>query len=114
MKASPLARRIASESGMDLHAVRGSGPGGRIVKESVRCHDDHRPARARPCPRHRPPAGVTTAKGQSTVVELSRTQQTIARRMAESKATIPHFALQSDVDMEECVALRSELKRLRR
>jgi pyruvate dehydrogenase E2 component (dihydrolipoamide acetyltransferase) len=46
------------------------------------------------------------------VVELSRTQQTIARRMAESKATIPHFSLQSDVDMEECVALRAELKRL--
>jgi pyruvate dehydrogenase E2 component (dihydrolipoamide acetyltransferase) len=53
---------------------------------------------------------VTTAKGESTVVELSRTQQTIARRMAESKATIPHFALQSEVDMEACVALRSELK----
>ena len=55
---------------------------------------------------------MRTAKGETTVVELSRTQQTIARRMAESKATIPHFALQSDVDMEECVALRSELKRL--
>jgi pyruvate dehydrogenase E2 component (dihydrolipoamide acetyltransferase) len=58
------------------------------------------------------PADVMTAKGETTVVELSRTQQTIARRMAESKATIPHFALQSDVDMEACVALRSELKRL--
>jgi pyruvate dehydrogenase E2 component (dihydrolipoamide acetyltransferase) len=45
-------------------------------------------------------------------VVLTRTQQTIARRMAESKATIPHFALQADVDMEECVALRTELKRL--
>jgi pyruvate dehydrogenase E2 component (dihydrolipoamide acetyltransferase) len=55
---------------------------------------------------------VTTAKGETTTVELTRTQQTIARRMAESKATIPHFALQSDVDMEACVALRSELKRL--
>ncbi len=44
------------------------------------------------------------------MVELTRTQQTIARRMAESKATIPHFALQADVDMEACVALRSELK----
>ena len=55
---------------------------------------------------------MTTAKGETTTVELTRTQQTIARRMAESKATIPHFALQTDVDMEECVALRTELKRL--
>jgi pyruvate dehydrogenase E2 component (dihydrolipoamide acetyltransferase) len=103
VKASPLARRIASERGVDLHTVTGSGPGGRIVK------DDVLRAAAEPSPAQ-PPAGVTTAKGQSTVVELSRTQQTIARRMAESKATIPHFALQSDVDMEACVALRSELK----
>jgi pyruvate dehydrogenase E2 component (dihydrolipoamide acetyltransferase) len=103
VKASPLARRIASERGVDLHAVRGSGPGGRIVKEDVlQSTAGQQPAQ--------PPAGVTTAKGESTVVELSRTQQTIARRMAESKATIPHFALQSDVDMEACVALRSELK----
>jgi pyruvate dehydrogenase E2 component (dihydrolipoamide acetyltransferase) len=103
VKASPLARRIASERGVDLHAVRGSGPGGRIVKDDVlQSTTGQQPAQ--------PPAGVTTAKGESTVVELSRTQQTIARRMAESKATIPHFALQSDVDMEACVALRSELK----
>ncbi|HEY5044940.1 MAG TPA: dihydrolipoamide acetyltransferase family protein [Solirubrobacteraceae bacterium] len=57
-------------------------------------------------------ADVTTAKGETTTVDLTRTQQTIARRMAESKATIPHFALQSDVDMEACVALRTELKKL--
>ncbi|MBA3809706.1 MAG: 2-oxo acid dehydrogenase subunit E2 [Solirubrobacterales bacterium] len=55
---------------------------------------------------------MTTAKGALTEVELSRTQQTIARRMAESKATIPDFSIQIDVDMEECVALRTELKRL--
>jgi pyruvate dehydrogenase E2 component (dihydrolipoamide acetyltransferase) len=57
------------------------------------------------------PASVTTAKGETTTVELSRTQQTTARRMAESKATIPHFSLQIDVDMQECVALHSELQR---
>ena len=56
--------------------------------------------------------GVTTAKGETTTVELSRTQQTIARRMAESKATIPDFTLQIDVDMEECVELRTELKQI--
>jgi len=103
VKASPLARRIASERGVDLHAVSGSGPGGRIVKADVL------QAAAGPSPAQ-PLTVLSTAKGETTVVELSRTQQTIARRMAESKATIPHFALQSDVDMEACVALRSELK----
>jgi pyruvate dehydrogenase E2 component (dihydrolipoamide acetyltransferase) len=53
-----------------------------------------------------------TAKGETTEVELSRTQQTIARRMAESKATIPDFALLIDVNMDRCVELRAELKRL--
>jgi pyruvate dehydrogenase E2 component (dihydrolipoamide acetyltransferase) len=56
--------------------------------------------------------GVAGAKGKTTSVELSRTQRTIARRMAESKATIPDFTLTVDVDMEACVELRAELKRL--
>jgi len=118
VKASPLAKRIASERGVDLHTVTGSGPGGRIVKADVPANAGQEPApSASPHDsRATPPAAgladVTTAKGESTVVELSRTQQTIARRMAESKATIPHFALQSDVDMEACVALRAELKSL--
>lgn len=55
---------------------------------------------------------VASAKGETTTVELSRTQRTIARRMAESKATIPDFTLTADIDMERCVALRAELKRL--
>jgi pyruvate dehydrogenase E2 component (dihydrolipoamide acetyltransferase) len=127
VKASPLAKRIASERGVDLHTVTGSGPGGRIVKADVPANAGQEPvegasphdsrATLPPDTDVTPPpaaglADVTTAKGESTFVELSRTQQTIARRMAESKATIPHFALQSDVDMEACVALRAELKRL--
>ena len=54
--------------------------------------------------------GLATAKGQTTEIELSRAQQTIARRMAESKATIPHLALQCDIDMQECAALRDQLQ----
>jgi pyruvate dehydrogenase E2 component (dihydrolipoamide acetyltransferase) len=117
VKASPLARRIARESGVDLHTLAGSGPGGRIVKADVLT-----PAAAATSKASAPPSGmpapsgavegVTTAKGETTTVELSRTQQTIARRMAESKATIPDFTLQIDVDMEECVKLREQLKRL--
>ncbi len=133
VKASPLARRIARENDVDLHALTGTGPGGRIVKADVQAAADRGadtdthpadggtpPPEASATPRQ-PGAGLagvstasgaSTARGASTEVELSRIQQTIARRMAESKATIPHFALQADIDMEECVALRAELKRL--
>jgi pyruvate dehydrogenase E2 component (dihydrolipoamide acetyltransferase) len=133
VKASPLARRIASDRGVDLHALSGSGPGGRIVKADV----ESAAAGAGPAPASAPAAAaspdaastlaasspepataaaaredVTTAKGETTTVALTRMQQTIARRMAESKATIPDFTLLSDVDMEECVRLRAELKRI--
>jgi pyruvate dehydrogenase E2 component (dihydrolipoamide acetyltransferase) len=137
LKASPVARRVARERGVDLHGVEGSGPGGRIVKADVEgaatdsetaegdSHDTPPPASGTigqttsPGAAQAQPAGpatlaerVATAKGETTIVELTRTQQTIARRMAESKATIPDFALQMEIDMEACVALRSELKRL--
>ena len=129
VKASPLARRIARENDIDLHTLTGTGPGGRIVRADVQSVTDREPAAGLPSaevgatppradagtvapPRAGSPASVTTAKGETTELDLSRTQQTIARRMAESKATIPHFALQTDIDMSECVALRVELKRL--
>jgi pyruvate dehydrogenase E2 component (dihydrolipoamide acetyltransferase) len=126
VKASPLARRIASERGVDLHALSGSGPGGRIVKADVQAAgaQDSVPADGAPAPGEGgagsaaagAPAAVredvTTAKGETTTVALTRMQQTIARRMAESKATIPDFTLLADVDMEECVRLRAELKRI--
>ncbi len=108
--ASPLARRLARESGVDIGALSGSGPGGRVVKADVLAA---RSASAAETPGSgEPREGVATAKGETTLVELSRTQQTIARRMAEAKATIPDFSLQLDVDMEACVELRSELRRL--
>jgi pyruvate dehydrogenase E2 component (dihydrolipoamide acetyltransferase) len=116
VKASPLARRIAGKSGIDLHVVTGSGPGGRIVKADVESSSANSPgASLAPDVGTTPPApaeGVATAKGQTTDMELTRTQQTIARRMAESKATIPDFSIQAEVDMEGCVTLRSDLKRL--
>lgn len=106
IKASPLARRIASDSGVDLHTLTGSGPGGRIVKADVLAGEAVHAGASTGI------EGVATAKGGMTTVELSRTQQTIARRMAESKATIPDFTLQIDVDMEECVQLRAQLKQI--
>jgi pyruvate dehydrogenase E2 component (dihydrolipoamide acetyltransferase) len=121
VKASPLARRLAEEQGVDLHGLTGSGPGGRIVKADVLAAGtgadaaQAAPVGATPPEAAEPApggslAGVATAKGESTEVELTRTQQTIARRMAESKATVPHFALRMDVDMEECAKLRAQLK----
>ena len=115
LRASPIARRIAQEKEIDLSTLTGSGPGGRIVKADVEgAGTADPPALTSPTPGAPAtgPAGVSTAKGETTIVELSRTQQTIARRMAEAKATIPEFTLQIEIDMEACVALRTELKSL--
>jgi pyruvate dehydrogenase E2 component (dihydrolipoamide acetyltransferase) len=123
VKASPIARRIARDRGLDLTALQGSGPGGRIIKADV-----ERAAEAAPtapeikAPQEQAPGAVTagptpgtserpeTAKGQVEVVELTKLQQTIARRMAESKATAPHFYLEAEVDMSRAVEGRARLK----
>ena len=106
MKASPIARRIAKEKGVDLGSLSGSGPGGRIIKADVEGAQAAAPAaaarlRLRRPPRRPPGAGEKpeTAKGSVEVVELTKLQQTVSRRMAESKATAPHFYLQADIDM---------------
>jgi pyruvate dehydrogenase E2 component (dihydrolipoamide acetyltransferase) len=117
VKASPLARRIARERGIDLRGLAGSGPGGRIVRADVLAPSAAPQATTAASPAPGPPPAasldeVMTAKGETTEIELSRTQQTIARRMAESKATIPDFTLLVDVDMQEGVELRAQLKRL--
>ncbi|HEY2053260.1 MAG TPA: dihydrolipoamide acetyltransferase family protein, partial [Solirubrobacterales bacterium] len=105
VKASPLARRIAEENGVDLSSVEGSGPGGRIVKADVE-HAEV-PAAEEPVTQE-----TETAKGTTTYQELSRLQQVVSRRMAESKATAPHFYLQSEIDMSAAVEARGRLKAL--
>ncbi len=121
VKASPLARRIAREEGIDLATVTGTGPGGRIVKADVSGAGSPGSASAEPsAPALAPLAegslapadAVATAKGTATEIELNRLQQAVARRMAESKATIPDFSISLDVEMDACVALRADLKRL--
>ncbi len=109
VKASPLARRIAREGGVDLAGLTGSGPGGRIVKADVLGGG---PASGAPQAGTAPraPEEIARAKGETRVLELTRLQQTVARRMAESKATIPDFTLQIEIDMEDCVGLRAQLK----
>ncbi len=122
-KASPLARRLAKEKGLDLNQLQGSGPGGRIVKADVESAAQSPPgiadAGAEQMPEYSGPAatrpgpsfeGPETAKGQVAVEDLSKPQATIARRMAESKATAPHFYLQAEIDMSRAVEARALLK----
>ena len=117
VKASPLARRIAAELGIDLSTLAGSGPQGRVVRADVErsaaapdagngAHD------LAPTPAVAASEGATAAgaKGDATRHPLTRTQQTIARRMAESRATVPDFELRAEVDMTELVALREQLR----
>ncbi len=115
IKASPLARRMAREQGVDLTTLTGSGPGGRIVKADVERAEAAPPPPATPPPRSAPatgaPAGsVETARGSAAEFELTRLQQTVARRMAESKATAPHFYLTSEIDMSRAVEARARIK----
>jgi pyruvate dehydrogenase E2 component (dihydrolipoyllysine-residue acetyltransferase) len=121
-KASPLARRIAKERGLDLSQLQGSGPGGRIVKADVESASSAGDAVAgvphsgrRGAPEHMGEAAAAgpaaeTAKGQTSYEDLSKLQATIARRMAESKATAPHFYLRAEVDMSLAVEGRARLK----
>jgi pyruvate dehydrogenase E2 component (dihydrolipoamide acetyltransferase) len=113
VKASPLARRIARERGVNIASIAGTGPGGRVVKADVEGAGADAAGVAPAAPAVTAEA-VATAKGTTTEVELTKLQQTVARRMAESKATIPDFNVQIEVDMEECVRLREQLKTLAR
>jgi pyruvate dehydrogenase E2 component (dihydrolipoamide acetyltransferase) len=136
IKASPVARRIAKEKGVDLSTIQGSGPDGRIVKKDVKkaaasaggvvagvpCGAEATPspstvgdaATTGPAAATASPSSISpeTAKGQVTIEELSKLQSTIARRMSESKATAPHFYLEAEIDMSRAVAARARVKEL--
>jgi pyruvate dehydrogenase E2 component (dihydrolipoamide acetyltransferase) len=99
-RATPVARRLAEELGVSLDGVSGSGPGGRIVRADVR-----KASREGAAPR---PAEV------GAEVQLTTTQRTIARRMAESRTEIPEFTLEAEIDMESAATLREELRVLER
>jgi pyruvate dehydrogenase E2 component (dihydrolipoamide acetyltransferase) len=117
VKASPIARRMAQDLGVDLAALQGTGPGGRIVKSDVEAaaqDGGEAPAEQEEAPAAAPaaaPAGDgASGRGATTTEDLTRLQQTIARRMAESKATAPEFVITCEVDMEAAVAFRKQLK----
>ncbi|MFL5903166.1 MAG: dihydrolipoamide acetyltransferase family protein [Solirubrobacteraceae bacterium] len=107
IKASPIARRMAKEKGLDLASLQGTGPGGRIVKADIEGAKPEVAAAPEPAA---VPEPQPTGKGDTELVDLTRTQALIARRMAESKATVPDFTLQMDIDMDAAVAMRAQLK----
>ena len=108
--ASPVARRMAREHGLDLASLAPERASRRILKDDVvRALREPPPAAEPPAAAPAAPAAGEAA-GSATLQELSRTQQLIARRMTESASTIPDFAVAAEVDMSGCVELRSRLK----
>lgn len=118
VKASPVARRIAQEQGVDLSEVTGSGPNGRIRKSDVEAYLEQRQAApAAPVAAAAPAAPAVTPTAvqpgpDDTVQPTTRLRQAIARRMLESKVTIPHFYVTSDIDMGPVLALRKQINAL--
>jgi pyruvate dehydrogenase E2 component (dihydrolipoamide acetyltransferase) len=132
VKASPIARRMASELGVELAQLEGSGPGGRIVKADVQAASEagtatktdgaqadgaeaevapqEAPEEVQAEERPEPQRGEAGPKGEAEIQELTRLQQTVSRRMAESKATAPDFSISLTVDMTQAVELRERLK----
>src|SRR5262249_21147975 len=105
----PLARRIASERGVNIGAVAGSGPGGRVIKRDVESAGTALPPAASGLP--------STAAGRlppvssgSQDVPLTQIRKTIAKRLVQSIGPVPHFFLTSEIDMERAWDLRSALK----
>jgi pyruvate dehydrogenase E2 component (dihydrolipoamide acetyltransferase) len=97
-RATPVARRLADELGVELADVRGTGPGGRIVRADVRGVA----------------AAETPSRPSENEVDLTPTQRTIAARMSESRAQIPEFTLEAEIDMAALAEVREELRALGR
>ncbi|HYE89662.1 MAG TPA: pyruvate dehydrogenase complex dihydrolipoamide acetyltransferase [Terriglobales bacterium] len=106
LKASPLARKVAAQSGVDLRVVRGSGPGGRIVRKDVEA------AASAPAAAPMRPAAAAASGPEFEDQPLSQMRAIIAKRMPMSKAPVPHFYVSSEVAMDRAWELREELNGL--
>ncbi|MGK6320957.1 pyruvate dehydrogenase complex dihydrolipoamide acetyltransferase [Sphingomonas sp. DT-204] len=122
MKVSPLARRVAAEKGIDLAAIAGSGPNGRIVKADVEGAKPGAAPAAKPAEAPAAAAAPATAPAEHKPVwydetipheveKLSNVRKTIARRLTEAKQTIPHIYLTLDIRLDALLKLRSELNK---
>ena len=105
VKASPVARKLAEERGIDLSQVNGTGPGGRITREDVM---NFEPGQTPAQPQQAAQAAPTPV-GDPVRVELSRMRQGIARATSQSKNGTPHFYITIEIDMTDAMALRSQI-----
>lgn len=109
VKASPLARRLAAEKGIDINKVSGSGDGGRIVKSDIDNYKAAPAAAGSDKPAAGKPATVPAGQVSFDEVPVSQMRKVIAKRLAESKFTAPHFYLTMSIDMDAAVASRARL-----
>jgi pyruvate dehydrogenase E2 component (dihydrolipoamide acetyltransferase) len=110
IKASPLARRLAEAQGIDLASLKGSGPGGRIVRADL--GEAAGGAMAAPKPAAAPAAAaVEPGAIPHETIKLSNMRKTIARRLTEAKQTIPHYYLTVDIQLDALLKLRSEINK---
>lgn len=109
VKATPVARRLAGERQIDLTRVAGSGPDGRITRADVEAYVEK--PQPTPTPAVAPQATATpvAAGPDSEEISLTRLRSAIGRRMVESKTTVPHFYVTTEIDMAPTLALRKEI-----
>ena len=104
VKASPVARKMAEEAGLDLSRIKGTGPGGRVVERDVQAAIAAGSAPA--------PPGVPAVPAPGAPVPLNRMRKMIARRMTESKAAAPHFYITVEINMDDAMKMREQLNAL--
>ncbi len=110
VKASPVARRIAAELGLDLGTVKGSGPEGRVTETDVRAAAKSKPVEAGVSPAPKQPTRLPLQAGEGARINLSGMRKGIAERLVQSKAPVPHFYLNIDIDAGPLMEARAELK----
>lgn len=113
IKASPLAKKLAAEKGIDLAQVNGSGDGGRITKKDI---DGFVPSAAKPAAESKQPAAgapvaafTPAGQGGHTDIPLTQMRKVIARRLGESKFSAPHFYLTMEINMDNAIAARTAM-----
>jgi pyruvate dehydrogenase E2 component (dihydrolipoamide acetyltransferase) len=106
VKASPLAKKVARDNNVDLARVQGSGPGGRVVRKDVEAAMS---GAQPPAPSRQPaPTAAVQASAEDQTIQLSKLRQAIARRMAESTTTVPHFFVTHEYKMDALMAMRKQ------
>uniref|UniRef100_A0A3Q3IZL1 Acetyltransferase component of pyruvate dehydrogenase complex n=1 Tax=Monopterus albus TaxID=43700 RepID=A0A3Q3IZL1_MONAL len=110
---SPLAKKLATEKGIDLAQVSGSGPDGRITRKDIESFVPPKAAPVTAAPSPAAPSPAAAPAGTFTDIPLSNIRKVIAQRLLQSKQTIPHYYLSVDVNMDQVLELRKELNEVK-